>query len=115
MEMVKRPENKINLLFEQDYQAVYRIILQNSEACSSPQQFRANLFPDKKTATITEVAQDVIGYTLDIEAIAERRTQVALYLGFDVQKKFLPDRIVSWVNDGATRCKFNGYPIFGPP
>lgn len=114
MEMVKRAENKVTLIFQKDYQAVYRIIVQNSEACSSPQQFKTNIFTDNKTASITEVTENITGYTMDIKAIGHERTQVDLFFGFEVQRKFLPQRISSWVDDGETRCKYNGYPVFGP-
>lgn len=114
MEMVKRPENKMTLIFQKDYQTVYRIIVQNSEACSSPQQFKTNIFPDNKTASITEVTENITGYTIDIKATGHERTQVDLFFGFEVQRKFLSQRISSWVNDGETKCKYNGYPIFGP-
>ena len=114
MEMVKQPENKVTFVLQKNYQMVYRIIVQNSGACSSPQQFKTNLFPDNKTASVTEVTHDVIGYTMDIKAISDEKTQVDLYSGFEVQRKFIPQRITSWVNDGETRCKYNGYPVFGP-
>lgn len=111
---MRRPENKVELQFDKDYRVVYRIISENSEACSSPENLRTQIFPDNKSARITDVAQGIVAYTMDIKEIGRERTQVDLYMGFAVQKRFLPQRMSSWVIEGSKKCKLNGFPVFGP-
>ena len=113
MQSVKIPENKVELNFSKPYDTVYRIIAQNEERCMSPQQISSKIFPDNKTATVTYYLRSVIGYTMDIVSTAPQQTRVDLYLGFDVQKKYVPQRMDDWVNAGSIKCKFNGYPIGG--
>jgi hypothetical protein len=112
---IKNENNKIAIEIDRNYEEVYRITIQNSQRCR-PQFVVGNIFTDNKTATITDLAAsgNFTYYTIDFIAIDDKNTRLYIYPAFDWQRDMLPGRILSWVLDGSTKCKFNGYPKSGP-
>ena len=117
MESIKNDDNKISLILNHNYEVVYRTVVKNSQDCLSPQQVIGNLYLDNKTATITEVAPPSAGfpyYTIDIVALSNNKTELSIYTAFSWQRETIPGRIRAWLDEGSTKCKYNGFPRFGP-
>jgi hypothetical protein len=117
MESIKNNDNKISLILDHNYEVIYRTVVKNSQDCLSPQQVIGNIYLDNKTATITEVAPPRAGfpyYTIDIVALSNNKTALSIYTAFSWQRETIPGRIRAWLDEGSTKCKYNGFPRFGP-
>lgn len=107
-ESIHIDENKTTVTFDQDYAAVYRLIVRGQQRCGQVGIWNTAIFPDVKEAQITwsipqGVRADAVMLTVDIKEIGPIKTRMDVYPATEMMRKGTVDRLQSWV-DGKTDC-----------
>lgn len=98
----------------QNYQVVYRKILDQTRKCSrisfilgGHTAVEGDLYSDLRAGTVSVGSSRLEGYdtgtVIDIAAIDEQQSKVTTYAKFDT-KSWTGKRVKAWVIDNATEC-----------
>lgn len=108
MKTTRLPENKIALNLSVGYQDAYRLISQSlvNDCGVSAHGVHNVIYTDIGTATITNEAEDVVTWTMDLKKQTDTSSIMDFYTTFGAQKKFAT-RIADHINNNIAGCVFD--------
>ena len=115
-ELREKTMGKYQLMFDENYQSVYRTIANNSRMCHESMVFpgtarigvQADLYTDIREGTISVGMTSVVGHDLlfviDVKYVEDNKSVVYISARTDGIAEDKIDAIEGWITRGSTKC-----------
>lgn len=103
---VHTESNAVEVHYAADFETAYqRIVAGMTGYCGAPPQtVVSNIYPNNQTATITQVAGNLVYFTMDLKPGEAGGTDAKYFPGSKATLKWLP-YFKGWVDEGKADCK----------